>query len=360
MHGPLEAELMAGFKDITQTGRFILGKYGQQFEEAFAKYTGAGYCVGTGNGLDALTIALQALNIGEGNEVIVPANTFIATWIAVSRTGAVPVPVEPRFKTFNINPDLVGERITPRTKAIIVVHLYGQSAEMDELISIADKNGLPLIEDFAQAQGATWNGKSCGNMGAINATSFYPGKNIGAFGDAGAITTSSAELYERSKLLRNYGSPQKYHHNEIGYNSRLDEIQAHVLLVKLKALNAWNTERVNIAEQYSKQLNGVGDLVLPVVITGATSVYHQFVIRTAYRNQLQSHLTQNGVETIIHYPVAPHLQPAYKQLGYTKGDFPVTEQMADGVLSLPIYPGLTTEQVSEVCDTIKEFYRKNG
>jgi dTDP-4-amino-4,6-dideoxygalactose transaminase len=357
MHRPLQEELMAGFNQITQTGHFILGHYVQQFEDAFAKYCGSDYCIGTGNGLDALTLALEALNIGPGHEVIVPANTFIATWIAITRAGATPIPVEPKADTYNLNPSLIADKITPRTKAIIAVHLYGQSAEMDAINSIAAKHGLYVVEDFAQAQGATWLGKPCGSMGIINATSFYPGKNIGAFGDAGAITTSSKELHERACLLRNYGSPKKYIHSEIGYNSRLDEIQALVLQIKLKHLNRWNEERRAIAQKYTTALQGVGDLTFQALAKNATSVYHQFIISTAYRNKLQQHLTANGIGTIIHYPVPPHLQPAYSQLGYAKGSLPVTEQMANSVLSLPMYPGLTDECIAEVCQAIKQFYQ---
>jgi len=356
-HKQIRAEVEVALMQVYDSGSYILGKHVQTFEQSFAAWLGAEHCVGVGNGLDALVIALQALNIGEGDEVIVPANTFIATWLAVSRVGAVPVPVEPLLDTYNINVSEISEKITERTKAIIPVHLYGQAANMEAVMQIADKHSLYVIEDFAQSQGATWAGKTTGTFGHISATSFYPGKNIGAMGDAGAIVTSNVALYNKALLLRNYGSPQKYVHQTVGNNTRLDEIQAALLNIKLKYLNDWNQQRQQIAQQYYHLLSGVGDIILPVIDAKATSVYHQFVVRTTNRNALQQHLVELGIGTIIHYPVPPHLQPAYASLGYKKGDFPITELIADTCLSLPIYPGINAAQVNEVANAIQQFFK---
>lgn len=356
MNEEIKAELLPSFENFIDKGWYILGDQVKQFEHDYANYCTTKYAVGVANGLDALIIALKTLNIGVGDEVIVPSNTYIASWLAVSYVGATPVPVEPRFETYNINPDLIEAAITPKTKAIMPVHLYGQCCEMDAIMHIAQKHNLFVVEDNAQSQGATFNGKVTGSFGHINGTSFYPGKNLGAYGDAGAITTNDEQLYKRSNVIRNYGSQKKYYNEIKGINSRLDELQAGFLSIKLKHLTKWSEQRNHIAELYNQQLSGVGDVVTPVLANGATSVYHLYVIRTNKRDALQQYLNENGVGTLIHYPLPPHLQEAYQELGYKKGDFPLAETIADTCISLPMFPGLTDEQVKQVCDTIKQFY----
>lgn len=356
MNEEIKAELLPSFENFIDKGWYILGDQVKQFEHDYANYCTTKYAVGVANGLDALIIALKTLNIGVGDEVIVPSNTYIASWLAVSYVGATPVPVEPRFETYNINPDLIEAAITPKTKAIMPVHLYGQCCEMDAIMHIAQKHNLFVVEDNAQSQGATYNGKVTGSFGHINGTSFYPGKNLGAYGDAGAITTNDEQLYKRSNVIRNYGSQKKYYNEIKGINSRLDELQAGFLSIKLKHLTKWSEQRNHIAVLYNQQLSGVGDVVTPVLANGATSVYHLYVIRTNKRYALQQYLNENGVGTLIHYPLPPHLQEAYQELGYKKGDFPLAETIADTCISLPMFPGLTDEQVKQVCDTIKQFY----
>lgn len=356
MNEEIKAELLPSFENFIDKGWYILGDQVKQFEHDYANYCTTKYAVGVANGLDALIIALKTLNIGVGDEVIVPSNTYIASWLAVSYVGATPVPVEPRFETYNINPDLIEAAITPKTKAIMPVHLYGQCCEMDAIMHIAQKHNLFVVEDNAQSQGATYNGKVTGSFGHINGTSFYPGKNLGAYGDAGAITTNDEQLYKRSNVIRNYGSQKKYYNEIKGINSRLDELQAGFLSIKLKHLTKWSEQRNHIAVLYNQQLSGVGDVVTPLLANGATSVYHLYVIRTNKRDALQQYLNENGVGTLIHYPLPPHLQEAYQELGYKKGDFPLAETIADTCISLPMFPGLTDEQVKQVCDTIKQFY----
>lgn len=356
MNEEIKAELLPSFENFIDKGWYILGDQVKQFEQDYANYCTTKHAVGVANGLDALIIALKTLNIGVGDEVIVPSNTYIASWLAVSYVGATPVPVEPRFETYNINPDLIEAAITPKTKAIMPVHLYGQCCEMDAIMNIAQKHNLFVVEDNAQSQGATYNGKVTGSFGHINGTSFYPGKNFGAYGDAGAITTNDEQLYNRSNVIRNYGSQKKYYNEIKGINSRLDELQAGFLSIKLKHLTKWSQQRNHIAALYNQQLSGVGDVVTPVLANGATSVYHLYVIRTNKRDALQQFLNENGVGTLIHYPLPPHLQEAYQELGYKKGDFLLAETIADTCLSLPMFPGLTDEQVKQVCDTIKQFY----
>lgn len=356
MNEEIKAELLPSFENFIDKGWYILGDQVKQFEHDYANYCTTKYAVGVANGLDALIIALKTLNIGVGDEVIVPSNTYIASWLAVSYVGATPVPVEPRFETYNINPDLIESAITPKTKAIMPVHLYGQCCEMNAIMHIAQKHNLFVVEDNAQSQGATYNGKVTGSFGHINGTSFYPGKNLGAYGDAGAITTNDEQLYKRSNVIRNYGSQKKYYNEIKGINSRLDELQAGFLSIKLKHLTKWSEQRNHIAALYNQQLSGVGDVVTPVLANGATSVYHLYVIRTNKRDALQQYLNENAVGTLIHYPLPPHLQEAYQELGYKKGDFPLAETIADTCISLPMFPGLTDEQVKQVCDTIKQFY----
>jgi dTDP-4-amino-4,6-dideoxygalactose transaminase len=351
-------EIIADFKRFFDSQWYILGNELLQFEQSYAVFSQTKYCLGISNGLDALHLSLKALNIGEGDEVIVPSNVFIATPLAVSHSGAKPVFAEPRPETFNINPDILEALITPRTKAIIPVHLYGQACEMDKILAIAQKYQLDIIEDNAQAQGATFNNQPTGSFGSVNAVSFYPIKNLGALGDAGAITTNSDMLYEKIKALRNYGSQQKYYNQYIGYNNRLDEIQAAFLKTKLKYLTKWNHERQAIARLYNENLRNIGDLILPEIAASATSVCHLYVIKTNYRDALQSFLSQNGIDTLIHYPVPPHLQEAYKDLGFKRGDFPIAETLSETCISLPLYIGLKEEEIMFVANTIKAFFEK--
>lgn len=340
-----EAELKAAFERVLHSGWYILGDEVKAFEEDFARYCGTRHAVGVSNGLDALHLILRGYGIGAGDEVIVPSNTYIATWLAVTYAGATPVPVEPIEATYNLDPARVVAAITPRTRAIMVVHLYGQPAEMDSILEIAAKHKLKVIEDAAQAHGARYKGRRTGGLGDAAGFSFYPGKNLGALGDAGAVTTSDPELADRVRTLLNYGSRVKYQNEVQGYNCRLDELQAAVLRVKLKYLDEETQRRKQIAAFYSKALKG---LILPVVAAHVEPVWHLYVVRGANRDLLQKGLTDAGVGTMIHYPVPPHLQPAYKMLGYKPGDFPVAERIHQQVLSLPMGPTMSDEAVAEV------------
>lgn len=351
----MREDAIRSFEVFFDRGWYILGEQVKQFEAEYAKFNHTNYCVGVANGLDAIILALKVLGVGQGDEVIVPSNTYIATWLAVSNVGATPVPVEPDITTLNIDPRRIEEKITPRTRAIIPVHLYGQCCEMDAIMQIAEKHGLFVIEDNAQSQGASFNGKQTGTFGQVNATSFYPGKNLGALGDAGAVTTDSDELDHKLRVLRNYGSQKKYYNEVMGVNSRLDELQAGMLSLRLKYLGDWNEERKNLAAQYASKLGDIEQLTLPYIAPGATSVYHQFIVRTNERGALKQHLLEQGVETLIHYPVPPHLQEAYANLNYTKGSFPIAEQISETCLSLPVYPGLTEEEIDHVCQAIHSF-----
>lgn len=351
----LKDELDAAYNRVMDSGWYILGGEVERFEQEFARYCGAKYCVGVANGLDALHLILKGYDIGEGDEVIVPSNTYIATWLAVSYAGATPVPVEPDVDTYNIAPGKIEAAITAKTKAIMPVHLYGQPAEMGKINEIAQKYNLKVIEDAAQAQGAAYLGKRTGSLGDAAGFSFYPGKNLGAFGDAGAITTDDEQLAERLRMLRNYGSKQKYYNEVKGYNSRLDTLQAAFLSVKLERLDEWNARRAQIAEQYLETLAGVADLILPIVPEEMNPAWHLFVVRHPKRNLLQKHLEDAGVGIVIHYPVPPHLADAYADLNLKTEDFPIAEALADTVLSLPISPHHTGEQINRVCDAVKSF-----
>jgi dTDP-4-amino-4,6-dideoxygalactose transaminase len=350
-----EAELFQAFQEVMDSGWYIMGNKLKAFEQAYADFNQTKYAIGVGNGLDALALSLKALGIKKGDEVIVPSNTYIASWLAVSYEQATPIPVEPRFDTYNINPDLIEAKITSRTKAIMPVNLYGQAAELDKIEKIAYKHNLFIIEDNAQAQGAQCDGRMAGSIGHVNGTSFYPGKNLGALGDAGAITTNDEQLAQKILSLRNYGSSKKYFNDEKGYNSRLDELQAAFLSVKLKHLNSDNEKRCEIAALYGEILRGCDDIVLPKIADNCTSVFHVYMIRSEKRDALQEHLTKNGIGTVIHYPIPPHLQKAYQDLAYKKGDFPIAEKIAETCISLPMSPVLKTEDVEIVCDTIKKF-----
>ncbi len=357
MHTAIKAEMHEAFKRVYDSNWFVLGKEVEQFEDAYARFNQVKHTVGLSNGLDALHLALKACGVGVGDEVIVPSNTYIATVLAVSYVGATPVFVEPNIETYNIDPKRIEAVITSKTKAIMPVHLYGQACEMDALMALAKKYQLFVIEDNAQSQGASFNGKLTGSWGDINGTSFYPGKNLGALGDAGAITTNSDKLSQNVRILRNYGSQKKYYNEVIGHNMRLDELQAAFLSVKLAKLNEWTAQRQQIALWYDNALKDVDGIVLPKVAEGATHVYHLYVIRTNKRDELQKYLDDKGVGALIHYPIPPHLQEAYKGLGYRKGDFPAAEEIAETALSLPLWPGMTFEDVVQVSNIISNFFR---
>lgn len=342
--------LDASYQRVMNSGSYLLGPELEAFELEFANYCGVKHAVGLGNGLEALELLLRAYEIGPGDEVIVPSNTYIATWLAVSYVGATPMPVEPCLKTYNIDPSLIQAAITPRTKAIIPVHLYGQCADMDPLLKIAEQNNLIVIEDAAQAQGAKYKNRKAGSLGHAAGFSFYPGKNLGAFGDAGAITTNDADVAHKVKILRNYGSQKKYHNEVKGVNSRLDELQASFLRVKLAKLDEWNARRVVIANSYLKNLAGAENIILPFEPEWSASAWHLFVIRSENRDLLQKKLAERNIQTLIHYPIPPHQQPAYAE--FKNRSLPISEKIHREVLSLPIGPHLSFEQVSEV---IKEF-----
>ena len=351
----LRGELDAAYHRVMDSGWYILGEEVDSFEREFAADCGVKHCIGVGDGLDALVLILRGFGIGPGDEVIVPANTYIATWLAVSQVGAKPVPVEPRPHTFNLDPARIADAVTAKTKAIMAVHLYGQPAEMDAILALARSRGLKVIEDAAQAHGATYNGVKVGALGDAAGFSFYPGKNLGALGDGGAVLTDDDGLADRVRLLRNYGSRKKYYNEAKGFNSRLDSLQAAFLRVKLRYLQDWNSRRRKIAEQYLKGLTGVADLRLSEVASGADPVWHVFVVAHPKRDSLQSYLSDRGIGTLIHYPVPPHLSGAYAELGLRRGTFPITETLADQVLSLPIGPHLGTDDVSQVVNAISEF-----
>jgi dTDP-4-amino-4,6-dideoxygalactose transaminase len=348
------SELIDAVSRVIDSGQYILGDEVEKFEAKFAKYCNAKFCVGVGNGLDALTLTLRAFNIGAGDEVIVPSNTYIATWLSVSHCGATPVPVEPSMDTFNIDAELIKKAITKKTKAIIPVHLYGRPADMDEIRSITLNHDIKIIEDGAQAHGAVYKGKRIGSTGDAVAWSFYPGKNLGAIGDAGAITTNNQDLAEKLIKLRNYGSNKKYVNDLMGFNSRLDPIQAAFLSVKIENLEIQNNRRSEIAQQY---LRGIShpQLILPSKTEiGTVSVWHQFIIRTRFRAQLQEYFYKEGVETLIHYPVPPHKQAAYKSQIFDS-NYPFAEQLSDEVLSLPIDPFLTNDEVEIIIGSANKF-----
>lgn len=336
-----------------RSGWYILGPELSAFEDEFARFVDRKYCVGLNSGLDALTLSVRALDIGAGDEVIVPANTYIATVLAITENGATPIFVEPD-EYYNLDAEKIEAAITPRTKAIMVVHLYGQAANMTQIADVAKRHALPIIEDCAQSHGAAFAGKTTGAWGIAGCFSFYPTKNLGAFGDAGAVVTDDEAFAKKLKMLRNYGSAVKYHNELCGVNSRLDEIQAALLRVKLSHLNALTGERRHIAESY---LSGIKNprLLLPRTRESATHVYHQFVIRTQNRDFFQSYLKEQGIETVIHYPIPPHLAKCYDHLGYKRNDYPITEQYADEMLSLPMFNGMTREEIKYVIETINGY-----
>lgn len=356
MHSAIKLQMQAAFEKVYDSYWYVMGEQLMKFEGAYSHFNEVEQTVGVSNGLDALHLALKALGIGPDDEVIIPSNTYIATALAVSYVGATPVFVEPDSRTYNINPANIEAAITSKTKAVMPVHLYGQACEMLKIMNIAQKHGLFVVEDNAQAHGAAFAGKITGSWGHANGTSFYPGKNLGALGDGGAVTTNDTEIAVRIRALRNYGSQVKYKNEVIGHNMRLDELQAAFLNVKLEYLNNWTKQRQQFAGWYNEALRGVGDLILPYVHQDSTHVYHLYVVKTKLRNELQDFLANNGVGTLIHYPIPPHLQEAYVHLGYTGGDFPIAEELANTCLSLPIWPGMSEVEVLEVCEMIKRFF----
>jgi dTDP-4-amino-4,6-dideoxygalactose transaminase len=348
----LQPEIDAAIKRVLNSGWYVLGSEVEAFEAEFASYCETNYCVGVANGLDALHLSLLALGVKPGDEVIVPSNTYIATWLAVSQCGAIPVPVEPAPLTYNLDPNRIEAAITDRTKVILPVHLYGQPADMDPILAVAKKYDLRILEDGAQAHGARYKDKRIGAHGDIVAWSFYPGKNLGAYGDGGAITTNDPELADRINVLRNYGSRVKYVNDVLGFNSRLDPLQAAALRVKLKVLDEWNARRSNIAECYSTELKNT-DLQLPFVPEWASPVWHLYVVQYSERDNLHKQLDEADIGTLIHYPIPPHLQTAYTELGLGKGDLPIAERIHQNVLSLPIGPHLGKEHLKSVIDATK-------
>ena len=354
----IKDEIFHSFERFFDSKWYVLGNQVKSFETEYAQFNNTNHCVGVGSGLDALILALKALDIKSGDEVIVPSNTYIASVLSISYVGATPVFVEPDIKTYNLDVNKIESSITAKTKAIMPVHLYGQACNMTTIIALAQKYNLFVIEDNAQSQGATWKGHLTGSFGHINATSFYPGKNLGAFGEAGAITTNDEGLAGKVQALRNYGSIKKYYNEYKGVNSRLDEVQAGFLSVKLRYLNEWSEERRKIASHYNAELAPIQDILsLPFIEKEATSVYHLYIIRTDRRDQLQEYLKQKGIGTLIHYPVPPHLQKAYAELGFKQGDFPIAEELANTMLSLPIFIGMKVKQINYICETIKLFFK---
>ena len=351
-HDPMMAELDAAYKRVMEREWFIDGQEDQHFEKAFADYCGASCCVGVGNGLDALRLILLAAGIGEGDEVLVPANTFIASALAISYVGAKPVLVDPDPETALITPEDAAQKITDKTRAVMVVHLYGRVAEMDGLMQLCREHNLLLVEDTAQAHGADYKGKKAGTFGIAGGFSFYPGKNLGALGDAGAVVTDDPEIAARVRALGNYGSTQKYHHDFVGVNSRLDEFQAAFLSAKLPHLDAWTAQRRAIAETYRK---GITNPKIRLLREDPGCVYHIFPVFCTERDALKEYLENLGIHTLIHYPIPIHLQKAYASLGYVRGDFPVAETLAETELSIPLYPGMTEDEIGYVLDALNRF-----
>lgn len=354
MERELDKELRDAFDRVFTRSWYIEGVEDEDFEKAFAEYCRTKYCVGVGNGLDALMLSLKALGIGEGDEVIVPSNTYIATALAVTYVGATPVFVEPRIETFNIDPSLIEAAVNEHTKAIMPVHLYGQACDMDPIMAVAKKYGLKVVEDCAQAHGATYKGQKVGTFGDAAGFSFYPGKNLGALGDAGAVVTNDEELAKKVRALGNYGSDYKYHHIYKGNNSRLDELQAAFLLAKLPLLDKMNVERRRIAERYLSEIKNA-KVVLPTVEADMVPVWHIFGIRCKERDRLESWLNEAGIGTNKHYPIPMHMQECYKDLEISEGSLPIAEEISKTELSIPMYYGMTDEEISYVIERINEF-----
>jgi dTDP-4-amino-4,6-dideoxygalactose transaminase len=352
----LRSELDSACRRVLDSGWFLLGPELEAFESEYAASVGVAHCVGVANGLEALQLVLLARGVGPGDEVIVPAHGYIATWLAVTHVGAKPVPCECDERTYNLDPARIEALLTPRTKVILPIHLYGQTADMTAINALAARHGLFVLEDGAQSHGARDHGRASGALGHAAGISFYPSKNLGALADAGAVTTNDPALADKLRHLRNYGAKVRYQNEYAGLNSRLEELQAAFLRVKLPHLAAWNARRVALAARYLDQLRGVGDLVLPHVPARAEPVWHLFVVRTQRRAALQAHLAAQGVGTQIHYPTPPHLAGAYRDAGWSRGDFPLAERLADEVLSLPISPHHTAEQIDYVCASVRSFF----
>ena len=355
MHNEIRKDLDAAYNQVLDRSYFIQGEECTKFEEEFATYCGAKYCIGVATGLDALWLVLKAMGIGKGDEVIVPSNTYIATALAVSFVGAKPVFVEPTIETYNIDVTKIEEKINVNTKAIIAVHLQGRAADMDAVNAIAKKNNLKVIEDAAQAHGTLYKGRKVGSLGDAAGFSFYPGKNLGALGDGGCVVTNDKELADKVRALGNYGSDYKYHHIYQGTNSRLDEMQAAFLRVKLPHLDKWNADRKRIAEKY---LKGITNPLIKLPLASIDEyehIYHVFVIRCDKRDELEKYLNENGIGTVKHYPIPMHLQKAYKELGLKQGDLPIAEEISNTVLSIPMYYGMTDEEVGYVISVINKF-----
>ncbi|WP_445628122.1 DegT/DnrJ/EryC1/StrS family aminotransferase [Nostoc sp. DSM 114167] len=356
----LKEELDAAYQRVMESGWYILGQEVEAFEQEFAVYCETKYCIGVGNGLESLHLILRAMKIGAGDEVIVPANTYIATWLAVSYAGAIPVPVEPDRNTYNIDPNKIEAAITSKTKAIIAVHLYGQPADMDFINEIASRHNIKVIEDAAQAHGALYKGRRVGGLADVAGFSFYPGKNLGAFGDGGAVTTNNRQLADKIRLLHNYGSRSKYYNEVKGFNSRLDELQAAFLRVKLNKLDEWNERRKQIAKYYLKELQEYTDLKLPYVAEFSESVWHLFVISSPQRDKLKRYLDTVEVSTLIHYPIPPHLSDAYAEnLGtnWQINSYPITQMISSQILSLPISPHLNKTEIQIVVEILLEVFK---
>ena len=349
-------ESKAVFSRFIDSQYYVLGPMTRQFEEDYARFNEVQHAIGISKGLDALHISLKVLGIGPGDEVIVPSNTYIATALAVEMAGAKVVFAEPDANTYNISPASIRNAIGPNTKAIMPVHLYGQACEMDEIMAIAEEFKLFVVEDNAQGHGARFNGKITGSFGHANASSFYPTKNLGAFGEAGAITTTSADLDQAVRVWRNYGSEKRYHNMVKGYNNRIDELQAGLLSVKLRYLNDWTKARKEAAARYHHNLQDLKGIILPHCHPNASHVYHLFVIRCEERNKVQEYLESKGVKTVIHYPIPPHLQEAYQDAGFEKGAFPIAEKLADTSLSIPIFPGIEPQQIDYVCEQLRSYF----
>ncbi|MGN8112289.1 DegT/DnrJ/EryC1/StrS family aminotransferase [Paraburkholderia sp. 22098] len=358
VHGELGQSLTTAFEEVMSRGHLIMGRELEAFEDEFAQYCGSKYCIGVGNGLDALTLSLRARGIGPGDEVIVPSQTFIATWLAVSMVGATPIAVEVDASTYTLDPQRIAEKLSPRTAAIIPVHLYGLPANMSAIRQLADTNKLFVLEDAAQSHGAMYENKRCGALGDAAAFSFYPTKNLGAMGDGGAVVTDDKALADKIRMLRNYGSTVKYVHETVGGNTRLDELQAAFLRKKLPLLDGWNAKRGAIAKRYSEALASLDEIVLPTVPTDRTHVFHLYVIRSKRRDALAQSLQDRGISTAVHYPIPPHLQAAFSGLGYVKGSLPIAEATSEESLSLPMWPHMPLEVVDAVAHCVQQFFAK--
>jgi len=355
-YASIKPEMDKAISKVLESGQFIMGEELKSFETEFAKYVGAKHAIGVGSGTDALFISLLAMGMGSGDEVITAANTFVATAYTISHTGAKPVLVDIDESTFNMDPAKLEKAITKRTKAILPVHLFGLPADMNPIMEIAEKHGLTVLDDAAQACGATYKGRKVGSIADVGAFSFYPTKPLGAYGDGGMITTDDDGISKRVELLRNYGQTEKYHHLVKGFNSRLDEMQAAILRVKMKHLEQWGSSRRKNAALYNKLLNGSG-VITPVEPAGCKHVYYLYVVRSKNRDGLQKYLASNGIGTMVHYPIPIHMQPAYNEMGWRKGDFPAVERSAFEILSLPMYPELKKEEIEEIAACVKDFKR---